>query len=326
MKRDKLLYPLKFTPILKDKIWGGTKLKTLLHKNSESNVVGESWEISDMDKDLSVVANGDLKGETLKSLIAEYKDQLVGKSIYQQFGNSFPLLIKFIDAKENLSVQLHPDDALAKKRHNSFGKTEMWYIMQADDNCGIIVGFKDGVTVDDYNKSLQDDSIESILNFETVTAGDTFFIKPGLIHAIGKGVVLAEIQQTSDITYRVYDYNREDKLGNKRDLHTEEAKEAIDFEGNQDYKINYTSKENQKTTLVENKYFKTKEIKLSTVLDLDYSATDSFVIYMNMEGETTISVEGFQETLTVGETLLVPACFSRIKLSSNKSTLLEVTI
>lgn len=324
--KNKKLYPLKFSPILKEKIWGGAKLKTLLNKKSDSSIIGESWEISDIEENRSVVANGDLQGETLKNLITNFKDKLVGKSIYKQFGNNFPLLIKFIDAKENLSVQLHPDDKLAKQRHNSFGKTEMWYIMQADDNCGIIVGFNDGVTVDDYNKSLQNDSIESILNFETVTAGDTFFIKPGLIHAIGKGVVLAEIQQTSDITYRVYDYNRKDKLGNKRDLHTEEAKKAIDFKENQEYKINYTSKENQKTSLVENQYFKTKEIKLSTELNLDYSTTDSFVIYMNIEGITTVSVEGFEETLKVGETLLVPACFNKIKLSSNKSTLLEVTI
>ncbi|MAN26511.1 MULTISPECIES: type I phosphomannose isomerase catalytic subunit [Mesonia] len=324
MSKD--LYPLKFKPILKEKIWGGSKLNTFLHKDSDSNQVGESWEISDVEGDFSIVAKGDLQGKTLRSLIEQYQSELVGKSIYEHFQNKFPLLIKFIDAKENLSVQLHPDDVLAKKRHNSFGKTEMWYIMQADEGCGIIVGFKDGVSVEDYENSLKNNSIEDLLNFEEVNPGDTFFIKPGLIHAIGKGVVLAEIQQTSDITYRVYDYNRTDDEGNSRQLHTEEAKEAIDFEANDEYKIDYTSKENNKTSLVENQYFKTKQIKLSQELTLDYSSTDSFVIYMNIEGDTKVSTERGDEVLKAGETLLIPACIDEVKITSNNSTLLEVTI
>ena len=324
MSKD--LYPLKFKPILKEKIWGGSKLNTFLHKDSDSNQVGESWEISDVEGDFSIVAKGDLQGKTLRSLIEKYQSELVGKSIYEHFQNKFPLLIKFIDAKENLSVQLHPDDVLAKKRHNSFGKTEMWYIMQADEGCGIIVGFKDGVSVEDYENSLKNNSIEDLLNFEEVNPGDTFFIKPGLIHAIGKGVVLAEIQQTSDITYRVYDYNRTDDEGNSRQLHTEEAKEAIDFEANDEYKIDYTSKENNKTSLVENQYFKTKQIKLSQELTLDYSSTDSFVIYMNIEGDTKVSTDRGDEVLKAGETLLIPACIDEVKITSNNSTLLEVTI
>lgn len=324
MSKD--LYPLKFKPILKEKIWGGSKLNTFLHKDSDSNQVGESWEISDVEGDFSIVAKGELQGKTLRSLIEKYQSELVGKSIYEHFQNKFPLLIKFIDAKENLSVQLHPDDVLAKKRHNSFGKTEMWYIMQADEGCGIIVGFKDGVSVEDYENSLKNNSIEDLLNFEEVNPGDTFFIKPGLIHAIGKGVVLAEIQQTSDITYRVYDYNRIDDEGNSRQLHTEEAKEAIDFEANDEYKIDYTSKENNKTSLVENQYFKTKQIKLSQELTLDYSSTDSFVIYMNIEGNTKVSTDRGDEVLKAGETLLIPACIDEVKITSNNSTLLEVTI
>ncbi|MBW2960821.1 type I phosphomannose isomerase catalytic subunit [Mesonia aestuariivivens] len=320
------LHPLKFVPILKEKIWGGEKLKNYLHKDSKGTQIGESWEISDVKGDCSIVANGSLKGKSLQELLEEYQAQLVGETIYKRFKNKFPLLIKFIDAKENLSVQLHPDDTLAKERHNSFGKTEMWYIMQADKNCGIIVGFKDGVSVDDYNQSLQENTIEEILNFEEVQPGDTFFIKPGLIHAIGKGVVLAEIQQTSDITYRVYDYNRKDNEGNERDLHTEEAKEAIDFEANNEYKVNYSATENEKTSLVENQYFITKQLQLSKSLHLDYTATDSFVILMNIEGETQVDVDNFSETLHAGETLLIPACFNQVKLTSNKSTLLEVTI
>ena len=320
------LYPLKFQPIFKEKIWGGSKLRTLLNKEIQSNQVGESWEISDVEGDCSVVANGGLKGTSLKALIQTYKNDLVGKKIYQAFGHKFPLLIKFIDAKENLSVQLHPDDQLAQERHNSFGKTEMWYIMQADKDCGIIVGFKNGIEIDDYNQALQQNNIEEILNFEVVKPGDTFFIKPGLIHAIGKGVVLAEIQQTSDITYRVYDYNRKDSNGNERDLHTQQAKAAIDFEANNEYKVEYTSTENEKTSLVENEYFKTKEIKLNKELLFDYSATDSFVIFMNIKGTTTVEVGDFLEVINTGETLLIPACFNEVKLTSKNATLLEVTI
>jgi len=320
------LYPLKFEPILKEKIWGGRKLISYLNKVSDNQQIGESWEVSDVEEDTSIVKNGNLKGKSLRWLLSNYQADLVGNEVYRKFKNQFPLLIKFIDAQENLSVQLHPDDKLAKKQHNSFGKTEMWYIMQADKNCGIITGFKDGVTRDDYTEKLQKDEIEQILNFEEVKPGDVYFIKPGLIHAIGKGVLLAEIQQSSDITYRIYDYNRKDKHGNKRELHTAKAENALDFQPKGNHKINYSTKNNAPLLLVDNEYFKTKYLKLNKEISLDYSKTDSFVIYMNVEGSATISVEGFHETLNMGETLLIPACFNEVKITTNNSTLLEVTI
>ena len=199
---------IKFEPILKDKIWGGKKLIELLGKNSNRKDVGESWEISDVEEDTSVVSNGALKGKNLKELIKEYKSDFVGEKIYKGFGDKFPLLIKFIDAKEALSIQLHPNDYLAKKRHNSFGKTEMWYVMQADEKANLIVGFQKEVTSTEYLKHLENKSLLDILNVDEVNKGDVYFIPTGRIHAIGAGVMLAEIQQTSDITYRIYDWDR----------------------------------------------------------------------------------------------------------------------
>ena len=207
---------LKFDPILKDKIWGGEKLMNLLHKESERNDIGESWELSDVEGDTSIVSNGLLKGKDLKQLIQEFKSDLVGEKVYHHFGNKFPLLIKFIDAKEALSIQLHPHDDLAMKRHNSFGKTEMWYVMQADEKANLIVGFQKDVTKEEYLHHLKNKTLTSILNIDEVQKGDVYFIPTGRVHAIGAGVLLAEIQQTSDITYRVYDWDRQDDQGNYR--------------------------------------------------------------------------------------------------------------
>ena len=225
----KALYPIKFQPIFKEKIWGGNKLKSVLEKETDGESVGESWEISDIDGDTSIVLNGSLKGESLKSLLKAYTSDLIGKKNYSIFGDKFPLLIKFIDAKTDLSIQLHPNDALAKKRHNSFGKTEMWYVMDADKDSNLIVGFNQKMDSDKYLKHLKNNTLTEILNFDRVKTGDTYFIEVGRVHAIGAGVMLAEIQQTSDITYRVYDWDRVDASGNSRDLHNDLAIDAINF-------------------------------------------------------------------------------------------------
>ena len=210
------IHPLKFHPILKERLWGGTKLKEVLNKPIESDITGESWEISTVPGDISVISNGSLKNTSLNSLIDTSPELLLGKSVVERFGKEFPILIKFIDAKQDLSIQLHPNDALAKKRHNSFGKTEMWYVMDADAGSELIVGFNKNVTKEEYSASLEDDTLLNLLNYEPVKEGDTFFINTGKIHAIGAGVLLAEIQQTSDVTYRVFDFNRKDKEGNLR--------------------------------------------------------------------------------------------------------------
>ncbi|KKN28501.1 hypothetical protein LCGC14_0853690, partial [marine sediment metagenome] len=251
------MYPLKFKPILKERLWGGKKLKTVLGKSIESDITGESWEISGVEGDISVVANGDLAGTSLKQLIDEHAENLLGKSVVERFGKEFPILIKFIDAKQDLSVQLHPNDKLAKERHNSFGKTEMWYVMDADDDASLIVGFNRDVSKEEYAESLKKDTLLDLLNYEKVDSGDTFFINTGKVHAIGAGVLLAEIQQTSDVTYRIFDFNRKDKDGNLRELHTEQALDAIDYKKKDDFKVDYTSRMNVVNTMVDCPYFKT---------------------------------------------------------------------
>jgi mannose-6-phosphate isomerase len=319
------LYPLKFSPIFCYRIWGGNKLKTVLKKNYEEDSVGESWEISDVDEFNTVVAEGALKGETINGLIKKYTSAFLGKGVYQNFGEAFPLLIKFIDAKTPLSIQVHPSNELAKERHNSFGKNEMWYIMEADENAELIVGFNQKVSKDTYLDKLENGTILDILNTEKVKKGDTFYIPTGRVHAIGAGVLLAEIQQTSNITYRIYDYNRVDaKTGKKRELQNNLAIAAIDFEHRKNYKTNYSIKENETNTLVHSPYFKTNIIKLTKGIVKDYSQLDSFVIYMCVEGEAVLEWDGVAYQLKLGETMLLPACINAIEIKTKGVTLLEV--
>ena len=321
-------YPLKFESILKEKIWGGEKLSKLLNKNSDKHNIGESWEISDVQGNISVVSNGILKGKSLKELLEKYKGVLVGKKVYQQFGDQFPLLIKYIDAKEPLSIQLHPNDELAKERHNSFGKTEMWYVMQADERGNLIVGFKKEVSKEEYLTHLKNKTLKDILNVDEVKEGDIYFIPTGRVHAIGAGVLLAEIQQTSDITYRIYDWDRKDDQGNHRDLHTEEALDAIDFSVENSYKTSYTKKLDKIVNTVDCEYFITNIISVKNSLDIDNSDKDSFVIYMCVGGDgVQLKGEDFSENLNYGETILLPASLNKFELESiGNSELLEIYI
>ncbi|WP_298778081.1 type I phosphomannose isomerase catalytic subunit [uncultured Polaribacter sp.] len=318
---------LRFEPILKDKIWGGEKLNKLLNKDSDKKNVGESWEISDVKNEPSIVLNGSLKGKNLKELISEFKGDLVGDKIYDRFGDKFPLLIKFIDAKEALSIQLHPHDDLAKKRHNSFGKTEMWYVMQADKKANLIVGFKKEVTSVEYLKHLENKSLLDILNVDEVNKGDVYFIPTGRVHAIGAGVMLAEIQQTSDITYRIYDWDRSNPDGTFRDLHTEEALDAIDYSIKDSYQTTYSKKENIASQIVSCPYFTTNVLAVLGDVEVNHNEKDSFVIYMCVDGEVSFQYEKQIEVLKTGETILIPASIKNVKISSIiKSELLEVYI
>lgn len=319
------LYPLKFQPILKDKIWGGQKLQQFLNKPTTSTEAGESWEISDVEGDTSVVSNGPLKGASLKTLMDTYTSDLMGEKNFRQFGTKFPLLIKFIDAKQDLSVQLHPNDQLAKERHNSFGKTEMWYVLQADSESNLIVGFNQGMTQELYLKHLEDKTLQSILNFDAVKAGDTYFIEVGRIHAIGAGVLLAEIQQTSDITYRVYDWDRVDAEGNERELHNDIALDAFDFDMPDNFRVQYSLESNASTELVSCPYFTTNVLDVKAPI-LKENTHDSFMIYMCVEGTASIEVDGTVTELSIGETVLVPACIERFSISSNDAKLLEIYI
>lgn len=317
------MYPLKFQPILKERLWGGTKLKTLFNKPIETDITGESWEVSAVKGDISVVANGTFAGQSLQDLIQKYPDGLLGKQVYERFGLDFPILIKFIDAREDLSIQVHPNDELAKVRHNSFGKTEMWYVMQADPGAKLIVGFNKTVTRQEYQKHLNNGTLSQIMNYETVESGDTFFINTGKVHAIGGGIIIAEIQQTSDITYRVYDFDRKDKNGNLRELHTEQALDAIDYERRDDFKVSYEKTKNQTNEMVNCPYFITNFLNLSGNFSKVLTA-DSFHIYMCVKGSGTISDGNEILELSQGETVLFPALCRKLEVETQGMELLEV--
>ncbi|WP_445712293.1 type I phosphomannose isomerase catalytic subunit [Flavobacterium sp.] len=317
------LYPLTFEPILKDRIWGGTKLKTYLNKSINSDITGESWELSTVTNDISIVEKGPLKGKNINELIDLYSESFLGKNVVEQFGNQFPLLFKFIDAQQDLSIQLHPNDELAKKRHNSFGKTEMWYVMQADENARIVVGFKEDSNKEEYLENLERKSLVSILNEIPVKKGDVFFLETGTIHAIGAGIVIAEIQQTSDVTYRVYDWDRVDANGKGRELHTELALDAINYsttETKKDYKL----VENESINVVDSPYFKTNVILLNE--DLKWSKkTDAFTVLMCTEGNFDLFHEKECYSFKMGETVLLPAVIEEIVIKG-KATILEISI
>lgn len=321
------LYPLKFQPIYKYRIWGGDKLKEVLNKEYDDVKIGESWEVSDVSGSETQVSNGPLKGSTLKMLIKEYGSSFLGCKVYEIFGEDFPLLIKFIDAKKPLSIQVHPDDEISKKRHNSFGKNEMWYILQADDAAEIVVGFKKKVSKKTFMESVDNTTVMNVLNVEKPIRGDVFYIPTGRVHAIGSGVLLAEIQQTSDITYRIYDYDRVDqKTGMKRDLHNDLAIDVIDYNIYDSYKTDYTAIDNMSTTVIHTPYFKTNLIKVTEKLSLDYSNKDSFVVLICVEDQIEIIHETEIYTLQKGETILIPATLKDIDVLAKNATLLEVSI
>jgi mannose-6-phosphate isomerase len=322
------LYPLKFKPIIKDKIWGGTRLKNILNKKCKTDNAGESWEISGYPGDISRVKNGFLTGNSLEELIEVYMGDLVGDSVFEKFGTLFPLLIKFIDANDVLSIQVHPDDKLAIKQFGSFGKTEMWYVIEAEKGAEIIVGFNQPVTREVYLRHLKDKTLMDLLNIENTFAGDVFFLPAGRIHAIGQGILLAEIQQTSDATLRIYDFDRLDDQGKPRELHTEKALEAIDFRLFPQYKTPYGKDPNKSNTLVSCRYFTTNHLHLNKRVEKDYHEIDSFVIYMCMEGQVTIQYSKEEkEILKKGETALLPAEIKNVSLVPDTTvTMLEIYI
>ncbi|TWJ02327.1 mannose-6-phosphate isomerase [Mucilaginibacter frigoritolerans] len=313
------LYPLKFKTIYKDKIWGGQKIKTYLHKDFGSLPnCGETWEISGVKSDVSVVADGALAGESLADLLEKYQDELVGKKVYDHFGNIFPLLIKFIDANEDLSIQVHPDDELAKKRHNSFGKTEMWYVIEADPGSTLIAGFNKELTQQEYLNKFNSGHLTDVLNKEDVKAGDVFFLPAGRVHTIGKGLLIAEIQQTSDITYRIYDFDRVDDKGNKRELHTEEALAAIDYKHYSEYKTQYQPEKDKAVHLVSCPYFTTNLLDFTHGTTKDYSSLDSFVIYVCVEGEFTVKHNNDAYPVKMGDCILLPKSINKVELETTK--------
>ena len=310
------MYPLKFKPILKSSIWGGEKIIPFKHLDIQQEQVGESWEISDVPGDESVVANGADAGKNLTQMVDKYKAALVGESNYKRFNGKFPLLIKFIDACQDLSIQVHPDDELAMKRHQSLGKTEMWYVIGNDGGkAHLRSGLSKQITPEEYAQMIADNTICDALADYAVQPGDVFFLPAGRIHSIGAGCFIAEIQETSNITYRIYDFNRKDKNGNTRELHTELSKDAIDYTVNEDYRTHYTPKQNEPVELVACPYFTTTVYDLTEPMEMDYSELDSFVIYICMEGTCSVTDnEGNQLSLQAGESVLFPATTQKLSV------------
>jgi len=313
-----MLYPLKFHPILKKKIWGGERLAYKSKEHDES--IGESWEISAVEDNISVVSNGILADNDLQELIEVYMGDLVGDHIYEKFGVEFPLLIK--------SIQVHPDDKTAKERHNAYGKTEMWYIVDAEKDASLVLGFNHEIDKATYLQALHHNKLMDLLNVQKVKKGESFFIPAGLVHAIGKGCLIAEIQQTSDITYRIYDYNRKDANGNTRELHTDLATDVIDYSYQPQHRVNYTPRDNQSAKLVKCPYFTTNLLVFDRDIEKEYVHLDSFVIYMCLQGKFTITTGECEPVLVnKGETVLIPACFKNLTLYPDDITqVLEIYV
>jgi mannose-6-phosphate isomerase len=320
------LYPLKFKPIFKEIVWGGSRMRTILNKNVAADKnIGESWELSGVKGNLSVASNGYLKGNNIEELIEVYMGELVGGKVYEQFGPEFPLLIKFIDANEPLSVQVHPDDATAAQRHHAYGKTEMWHVIDAEPNAELIVGFRKEANLAEMLGHIESNTLKDILNVEQVKRGESYFIPAGCIHAIGKGLLIAEIQQTSDITYRVYDWGR--NLPN-RPLHIDLAMDVICYHAAQGHKVEPPQTLNRPERLASCPYFTTNKLTLTQSIRRSYDELDSFVAYICTGGAAAVSCGGQSESVSKGETLLVPASLAEKVLiePQRKADLLEVYI
>jgi mannose-6-phosphate isomerase len=309
----------KFRPILKSLIWGGEKIAPYKGIDTDMKAIGESWEISGVKGNESVVAGGVDDGMTIPELIARDKESLLGKKNFNRFGMEFPLLIKFIDARQDLSIQVHPDDTLAWERHQSKGKTEMWYVVDADNGARLRSGFAKQVTPDEYEKSIADNTITDLLKEYDIHKGDLFFLPAGRIHSIGAGAFIAEIQQTSNITYRIYDFNRLDDKGNPRELHTELSKDAIDYTVLPDYRTYYEACDNKRVPLVSCDYFTTSLLKLTEQYEMQLADLDSFVILICTAGNGTITDnKGNSTEIRQGESILIPADVEGLKIEVNE--------
>ena len=313
-----------FNPVFKEKLWGGHKINSILGKDFGTlDNCGESWEISGVPGDVTTVSNGDLKGGALDDLVKEYQGRLVGNRVFKKYGEEFPLLVKFIDAAADLSIQVHPDDILAQKRHGCRGKAEMWYMLQADKGSSLISGFNQDLDKDSYLRALNSGDLESVLNRESVQAEDVFYLPAGRVHTIGKGLLLAEIQETSDVTYRIFDFDRVDKDGKKRELHTDLALDALDFKKQEEYKTSYEKTPDSVVQLVQCSYFTTNRIELQSTINRELHKLDSFVIYVCVSGQASVQTQSGSIDLVRGQSCLIPAeCIEELKLKTEGSGVL----
>ena len=305
---------IKFEPLLKQTLWGGSKIIPFKHLDAQLENVGESWEISGVSGNETIVANGQYKGLSLNQLVRELKGSLVGEENYQRFGDEFPLLIKFIDACQDLSIQVHPTDEIAHRQGKSRGKTEMWYTLESAPGAQLYNGLKQQITPEQYKEMVADDTITDALARYEAKEGDVFFIPAGRIHAIGAGCFVAEIQQTSDVTYRIYDFKRKDKNGNYRELHTQLASESIDYTVLDNYRTDYEPVKNEGTQVVTCPYFTTAVYDLDEPMTLDYSELDSFVILIAVKGGGQLISEGEEMSFQMGDTVLLPATTKEVKV------------
>jgi len=326
---ENTLYPMEFAPIFREKIWGGQKIKSKFGFDIGGlENCGELWSLSGYPEEQSIISNGFLEGNELNELVEIYMDDLVGGSVYEKYSNVFPILVKILDAEDWLSIQVHPDDELAQKRGLGGGKTEMWYILNADPDSQLIAGFGKKVNEHAYLQKIQDKKLTEIMNFEKVKKDEVFFMPSGRVHALGPGILLAEIQQTSDTTYRIYDWDRVDKEDKGRELHLKEAMEAIDFELYDNYKTPYTSKLNATREIVNTPFFTTNVIEINKGIKKDYSELDSFVILLAIEGKFAyVDAEGHRGSLKAGQSLLIPAIINEISIyPESHCKILEVYI
>lgn len=330
---DRTLYPLKFEPLFKEKVWGGHAIRETLGLDyGNLPNCGEAWMLSGMEGDESVVANGFLEGNTLVDLVEVYMGDLVGEAVYQEFGLQFPLLVKWIDAAQDLSVQVHPDDGLAMERDGCLGKSEMWFVRQAAPEAGLICGFKPGVNQMKYLKSLKENKLESVLLQEPVRPGDVFHIPAGTVHSIRSGILLAEIQESSDITYRIYDWNRPGLDGKPRKLHVEAALKALKFDERQSSgeekagRVMYGRVSNMTNPVLDTPHFCANYLPLVQGVEKDFSALDSFVVYLCLKGGGVLKVDGKSVEIRQGELVLVPAVCEIVDIypDSRGCELLEV--
>ena len=306
---------IKFRPILKQVLWGGNKIIPFKQLDAEMEQVGESWEVSGVKDNESIVANGQYEGMKLNDLVALLKGDLVGKENYERFGNEYPLLIKFIDASKQLSIQVHPNDEQAKAKGLKRRKPQMWYVMESAPNATLLSGLKRAITPEEYKVMVENDTITDALCEYRVGEGDVFYLPAGRIHSIGAGTFLAEIQETSDVTYRIYDFKRKDKDGNYRQLHTEEAAECIDYSVESDYRTKYEARKNEGVELAQCAHFTTSVYDLDEPMLLDYSELDSFVVLIALSGECTLSTGDAETQLRAGETVLLPATTQTLSVS-----------
>ena len=305
---------IKFEPLLKQTLWGGDKIIPFKHLNDTLENVGESWEISGVKDNETIVSEGEYKGKSLNQLVRELKGKLVGQENYERFGDEFPLLIKFIDARQDLSIQVHPTDEIAHRQGKTRGKTEMWYALESAPGAQLYNGLKQQITPEQYKQMVENDTITDALARYEVNEGDVFFIPAGRIHAIGAGCFVAEIQQTSDVTYRIYDFKRKDKNGNYRELHTELAAESIDYTVLPNYRAEYERTKNEGVQVATCPYFTTAVYDLTEPMTLDYTELDSFVILIAVKGEGTIKANAEETTFRMGDTILLPATTGEVKV------------